>query len=107
MLQVEKIDGILIYRFEAPLHFANVGVFKSRLQKVSGVQLGKKKGNFADSDGFLPKLLRKVKCVPLCLIMHVCVYVHNLHELYSHTYVRTHVQYTFTHVREVRTMVYF
>ena len=77
MLQVEKIDGILIYRFEAPLHFANVGVFKSRLQKVSGVQLSKKKGNFADSDGFLPKLLRKVKCAPLYLIMHmrVCAYV--------------------------------
>jgi MFS superfamily sulfate permease-like transporter len=55
---VEKLEGILIYRFQAPLHFANVAVFKSRLQKIASVQLSKQKGNFYDSDGFIPRLVR-------------------------------------------------
>ena len=37
LVQVQKVPGIVIFRFIAPLCFTNVSVFKSRLAKASGV----------------------------------------------------------------------
>ena len=60
LLQVDAVEGVLIYRFQAPLHFANVAVFKSRIQLASGVQLVKRRPSPRESDGFLPRLFRGV-----------------------------------------------
>ena len=60
LLQIDPVEGVLIYRFQAPLHFANVAVFKSRIQLASGVQLVKKGPSPRESDGVLPRLFRGV-----------------------------------------------
>lgn len=72
LLQVDAVEGVLIYRFQAPLHFANVAVFKSRIELASGVQLVKRRPSPRESDGILPSLFRGVSAHALMYI-HSCV----------------------------------